>query len=563
VLADQGDTDRRVIFMQALTRMGDQVVPPLIEAMQTPDPFQRRNVALTLGYIGDPRANGVLALHANDDPDTGAREAATEALSRTGGSRDALAQLLALGDDYYRQSDRVLMPHQVSDVIWLWRDRALESVVVPSYLYKDEMAKMSYLRALDAAPGSAEALAGIARAVVSEQATLEELVAAGEDGAEEWSQRLAEDVLALHAVGPGPVDVALGWSLDQGDQAGARGLARALAGLSLQPTANLGRAVREVGSGAVRGEAAIALGEIAYAANASAPPEVVQALAQAAGRDIARIAAVIDADDARRTSLASALEGRGMTVNSWKTAGRALAGLHSIPGVDVVVVADTLPDLTVGQVIADIRRDPRLAAAPILVVSGETERATELYGELATGVIGPDDVDAVEAATAEHLNRDREEANRLAARAADTLRRLAEAGHSDVGPATDALAGTLAARPDEVTIPAMHALAHDGGPRHAMACLAVLTDAERSDEARVASAEALAGIFARDPQAGHESAQALREVATSTDAAFAIRAAASKALGRLSLPPDQRSELVRAVRARLAPEGSATADATE
>ena len=111
-LADQGDADKRVITMQALTQMGSDVVLPLLASLESEDAYLRRNVALTLGYIGDPRANAALAGLASSDPEQSVRTAATEALSRCGGSNDAVAQFLALGDAYYAEDDSVLMPHQ-------------------------------------------------------------------------------------------------------------------------------------------------------------------------------------------------------------------------------------------------------------------------------------------------------------------------------------------------------------------------------------------------------------------------------------------------------------------
>ena len=151
-LAEGGEQDRQLIVMNALTRMGSDVVPPLTEAMDSPDAMLRRNVALTLGRIGDPRARPVLARAVASDSDGGVRSAATQALPRVGGPGDAGQLYLEQGEAYYREDDTVLAPYQYSDVIWRWEGNGLVSVEVPRFLYAPEMAKKSYYRALQIMP---------------------------------------------------------------------------------------------------------------------------------------------------------------------------------------------------------------------------------------------------------------------------------------------------------------------------------------------------------------------------------------------------------------------------
>ena len=548
-LADQANDDRRVVLMQALTQMGSDVVLPLVEALASEDPFLRRNLALTLGYIADPRANGVLAMHATMDEDEGVRSAASRALQQTGGTTDALSQLLAEGDAYHNELPSVLRAHQVSDVVWSWSGEGLVPTPVPRFLYADELAKKAYYRALSVAPDSLEALAGVARVSVSQRERLSEWERAGQDVAE-WSERLAVDELAVRVAGGPALDLALGWALDQGDQAAASGLCRALAYTAGKESPNLQRALGTGSSGAVRGEAAVALGWIACDRNRAAAPDVVAALAEMASREILRIAAVVDGDAARRGALESALRSEGVLVNAWPSGGRALASLRSVPGIDVLAIAESLPDLTVHQVLAELRTDPRFAATPVVLVAEDVEAATELWGEQVTAVAAPGDTSAVLAALEAELTGDRAEAQALAARSAEVLAALAASG-TDISSATDALAGILATRPDEVVVPAMGALAHAGAARHVEPVAAIVTDGDRSEEARVAGAEALNGIFSRAPQAGEAAVAALTEVAVQ-DASFAIRAATATALGRLGLAPEARVELMNAVRSKLA-----------
>ncbi|MEM7308068.1 MAG: HEAT repeat domain-containing protein [Planctomycetota bacterium] len=553
-LGDPDNDDRRVIHMQALTEMGGDVVLPLLAGLDSSDPFLRRNIALVLGYIGDPRANGWMAALAASDEDGGVRDAASEALAKCGGTPNAVAQLLELGNAWHASDSSVLMPHQVSEVTWHWDGSKVASTAVPTFLYNEELAKSAFYAALRANAGSTESLAGIARASAAQHGELAARAGAGEDVGD-WAERLAADDLAIQVAGANALDLALLWALETGDDVAASGLCRALASAATAPTQGLRAALASRSSGAVRGEAAVALGTIAAHTSTAADGSVVAALAEAAGREVLQIAGIIDGQDARRGNLAQVLSDQGLSVAAWGSGARGLASLRQVPGLDVLLVAESLPDLTFAQVVDEVRADPALAATPILILAADGEAAMELWGERATDAIsGPADLTKVADALAGGLNRDREEANRLAASAAHTLHQLAGAGHTDLGNAPLHLASTVASRPDEVTVPAMHALGLAGSRAHVGALLGVLGDDARSDAAREAAGMALSGIFGRDT--GFDDAGALgtlNEIANS-DAAFGVRRAAATALGRLNLPAEQRAGLVQAVRANLAGE---------
>jgi len=546
MLADRDNDDRRVIMMQVLTQMGDDVVLPLIEALDSSDAYLKRNAALTLGYISDPRASGGLAHLAATDSDQTVRDAASQALERCGGSADAGAIYLALGDGYYSESDAVLMPHQVSDVVWNWEGEALVSTPIPASLYAPEMAKRQYYRALYGNPGSMPALAGVARCAVTQRSRVNELAAAGQDVGD-WSERLNSDDLAVRLAGADALDLALGFALETNDQVAAAGIIQTLGTSSTSATPNLQRALAANRSGAVRGEAAVALGTIASANTSGVDSDTVIALAEAASRQVLQIAVIIDSDDARRESNTAALAGDGLMVNAWPTGARALAALRQVPGVDVILIADTLSDMARGAVIDEIRSDPAKASTPIIVVSSDAEAEEGQYGDEVTAVIpAGSDLSAVSEALSGGVDSDRAQANALAARAAETLHSLTLAGGTDVSPAANALASTLASRPDEVVGPALGALASVGSSAHVLSIAAVLVDAERSEEIRIMAANALAGIFSRSGTADAETIDALGMIAT-TEASMSLRNATANALGRLSLTDSQRVTLIRGV----------------
>lgn len=549
-LAEGVDPDRRVNVIQALTRMGSDVVPPLVESMDAPDATLRRNVALTLGYIKDPRSRPVLARAAGADADPGVRGAASQSLARMGGTGEAGQLYLDQGEAYYREDNSVLAPYQYSDVVWRWEGNGLTSLEVPRFLYAPEMAKKAYYRALALLADPGPALAGIARCAVTEIGRLEEWQAAGQD-AGDWTERLQNDELAAQVAGPQALDLALGWAIGHGDMIAASGVCRLLSSMGKGPTANLQASLTASRSGAVQGEAAVALGRIAYRNREAAGPETVAALTTFACKEVLRIGAVIGGDEAAGRALAAQLTELGYSTSWWSTGARGLVSMRSLPGVDLVIVNETLPDLTVRQVVNELRNDPRMARTQVLVRTKSADSDAGLFGDKVNGVLvaGADLAAATEAAAREPLNRDREEALQLAARAAETLYWLASGGRTDVSSATEALAGTLASRPDEVVLPALGVLQFVGGPSHIERIATVLTSSDRSEAVRARAANALAGIFSRGGSADTGIVKMLQDVAQK-DESFPVRGATAAALGRLDLTQETRIELMRGLLGR-------------
>lgn len=547
-LADQENGDRRVIFMQTLTRMGDDVVLPMLAGLESPDAFLRRNIALTLGYIGDPRANGELAHHAANDADGAVRDAAADALARCGGSEDVVGQLLSKGERTYRMDPEVLAPHQVGPVTWSWAGTGIESTEVPRYFYAAEVAKTSFAKALEVDPTSNEALAALSGTIAAQMAELDVREGAGLDIGD-WRDRLASDQLAVGIAGAGALDGALGWALSAGDATAASGIVQALASTATSATPNLEQALEVSSSGAVRGEAAIALGHIAVRSGAAPSPAAIAALGEATGREVVRIAVVIDADAARREAVVAALAAEGVMATPFENGARGLVGLRTLPGTDLVVLSDEPGGVTAFQVLAELERSERLSGLPTVMLSADAEGAQELYGDKVGAIVaGPEDAATMLEAMTEQLNADRAEADALAARAAGALSHLAASGLGDLSSAASSLTNVLAFRPDEVAIPALGALNRIGGGDQVASIAAVLMDGERSDALRSAAGDALAGIFSRAGAADEATLAGLIEVCRS-DAPQAVRLATSTALGRLDLSPEVRSEILRAVRA--------------
>jgi CheY-like chemotaxis protein len=541
-LADSGNEDRRIRMIQSLSEMNTDVVVPLIEALDSDDAFLRRNVAMTLGRIGDARAVGALEWMAANDADGAAQAAAREALGRMRGSGDACRDLCALGESYHLRRGEALADYMYSDVVWSWDSGHLTASPTPRALYPDAMAVRTFARALKADPSCADAAAGIARANASQIASVEAAQLAGQDVAA--LQPYADHAsIVMRAAGNAALDSALGRSCEQNDVGTAIVLARALSESAPQVTGGIETALHSR-DGAIASEATVAIGRMAAAGRGKVFPDQVTALGQIAGREIARIAFVIDADSARAEAVAGALSAQGMMVTVASSGSKGLSMLQRVPGLDVVVLADKLPDITPAQVIDEIRGDASMTKAPILILSSDPATA-EAYAGTTQGVLtNPTDIAPVTAALAASLNTDRARADMLSAHAAEVLAQLAAAG-TDIRSTASDLANAVGSRPDSVTIPAARALGAAGGSDQVAALTAVLADNARSEAARAACGNALAQLFGRG--AGHtpEAVKALHDVAHS-DAPISVRQAAASAIGNLPLSTAERAALLAA-----------------
>jgi len=542
-LNDQSPVEQRAVYMQTLTSMGDDVVLPLVAALDSPNAMLRRNVALTLGRVGDHRAAPFLARVAELDGDATVREVAKEAVVKCGGiESDAEAALNTLGGHYHMTSLMVMRPDQISDVVWRFEGGKLTSTEVPAYLYGQEMAKVAFYNALRVDPASGRAMSGLVRTLATEMQILVEREDAGLDVGQEREAAYA-GLLAVAAAGPGAVDAALTRSLQENDMLGAVGICRTIQDGIAVADQGLVKALQQ-GDSMLRAEAALAMA--AMNRGASVNGQMVGALGEAAGRQIARVAAVVDADAARASATAAALEAKGMMVNVWSDGVQAIGNMHRVPGLDVVIIADRLPNITTDQVLAELEASSRYSSTPKIVITGDVQSASDLYGDRAAAIVTASDLNPVMDALSDSMGRDRELAADLSRRASRALAHLANQG-ADVSAALSGLVAAISnGRPDEVTIPALEALGTAGGSDQATICAALAADGTASDDVRAAAAMACADMFSRGVS-GQGALEALSSVVTS-DASLAVRGAAAAALGRLNLDPAMRTQLLELVR---------------
>jgi CheY-like chemotaxis protein/tetratricopeptide (TPR) repeat protein len=544
-LGTEGQGQRQILAMRTLIQLGHDVVVPLMAALHTPDAVQRRNITLVLGSIGDERTIAVLQFLAATDADETVKQAASESLGRMKKSGDAYASFLALGNDYFLGHDNVLSDDMRSDVIWGWSERNIAATPIPRELYSAEMSKLCYLHALHLNPSSTEALAGLARGWCDEQQKLERLEKAGKDvGA--WKARSEQALAAIHAVGLEALDMALAWSVKTGDPTTGGALCRVLGPLAASPTPGLKAALAST-DGALRSEAAVALGTIALHSGSAAGEDVTNVLAESVGRDIVRIALLIDADAERSAKIAAALGQTGVFVTTVSKGALGLLQARRAAGLDLVLLAESLPDITTAEVLDELKADERLANVPVVLLAAKVEDAAATYGDRIKGAIAnADDMKPVQDALSASMTGDRALAEDLAGRAAQTLAQLCQAGRCTCSPAVLATVGNaLTNRADSVSAPALGIYGACGGAEQVPAVLAILADEARSETVRSAAGMALSGILSRDSSAASpEALEKVGAVAVSASSA-PVRAAASRAIALAKMDPETRAKLLR------------------
>jgi CheY-like chemotaxis protein len=544
LLGPEGQGERQRLAMHALIQLGHDVAVPLMAALQSPDATQRRNVVLVLGSIGDARVKASLQLVAATDADETVKQAAAEGLTRMKAEGDAMSSFLALGNDYFLGHDNVLSDDMRSEVIWGWAERNIAATPIPRELYSAEMSKGCYLHALNLDPTSKDALAGLARAWCDEQQKLERLEKAGRDvGA--WKARSEQALAAIHAVGLDALDMALGWSVKGGDPVTGGALCRVLGPLAAAPTPGLEAALASQ-DGAQRSEAAVALGTIALRSGKNAGENVVNILAESIGREITRVALVIDGDAERAKKISEGLGQTGVFVTVQGKGTLGLLQAHRSAGLDVILLAESLPDLTTAAVLDELKADELLKDVPVVLICAKAEDATATYGDRIKGALTDvADLKAVQEALSASMTGDRALAESLAGRAGTTLSQLCASGRCTCSPAIlTAVASAITNRPDSVSAPALGVFAACGTAEQVPAVTAILADEARSEVVRAAAGLALAGILGRDGSAADAAALTTIGAVAVSAAPATVREAAARALALAKMDAAERAKIL-------------------
>lgn len=547
LLADDDDPDRVRQAIGGLMGLGDKAVLPLIAALSSDNETQRRNAAMTLGFISDPRAGAHLLAASESDASDSVRGAAAEAAARCGASGSAAAALLGQGDAYHHRRSSVLFDRALSDVVWSFDGGTVVPTDVPSSIYSNELAKDCYYKALALDPESLDATAGIARESVDIAAKLDALASAGQDVGG-LQTAAAEGMLAVESAGLAALDRALQMSVVSGDAATGARLAGVIGQIAGEPTPGLNAALTG-GALALQGEAAVALAHVAVRSQSAASAEVVDMLGRAAARRVVKVAVIIDGDAQRAASLVDALAAQNVLGQHAGTGTQGIVMLGQLDGVDAILVGDDIPDLTADAVVQQVRLNPAYAETPAFLLTSNEELADAFGDRINGSFAGADGIDALQEVFDANLDDGRARADALAGRAAAALGALAGSARTDVSGALSGLEAAIDGRGDHVAIPALGALAQIGSAGQVEKILAVLGGGDASDEVRIAAANAIGSIGSRNALA-EGVANSLRDM-VGGDASIGVRSAAARALGRMNLGGSARAGVIEAVRVRV------------
>lgn len=469
-----GGEERRSAAVYALSRMGTEMTLPLLAASWSTNDDVRSGVVLALGNLRDPRAAARMADIAQNDTNPVVRNLATQA----GASGNAAALHFQQGMAFIDNDlERGLTAPENYGVVWVADGPRLTYRETPPSLVALELARMQFARAAEL--GHSQGQAAVAMCYGAELATL---AALGEEGSEELakvrSQALTLPVPALNA--------GLALAVQRGDAATAEALVGLLSRPGLETTSGL-RAALAASVPGVRYAAAIAL-----AATGDSSQEVVHNLSRALRLQPMRVVLVVDGEDSRRTQLANDLAELDIAVLTAKDGAGGLVHLYRNEVVDAFVIADPLPDFYARRIVAQIKKDPRHGDAPVLVIGNEETGSID-------GATVAEEVTAASVEGAfQPLDEERRKFLTISAEAARSLYQIGlTRGPSAVSAAREPLTEAVGRDYDEVAIPALGALgfAGDAGSYSAMA--SVLSDADRSVEARAAAANGIAILLSR------------------------------------------------------------------
>ncbi len=512
-IGSRADVDSRVLAVYAVRRLGPQATLPLLAGLHSEDAMVRRNICLALAEMGDGRARAGLLAVAEHDKDELAATQAQKALEALGGAPvgDACGALAAFAVDACSGwSDDVLE-------VFFWNGKEIAHRPVSAALYGPAYAKLFAEDALrlDSASTAAH------QALVAAYQAMQQAIAAAEEGSADWEAELPK-VADLLALGGAAAEGAPEESTYEAEPcSGAEDLIDS-------PDKRL------------RYKAALALAGTDHSEN------VVTTLASALSESAVRQILVVDADRDELNGLVALLTGRDSFAIGATTGAQGLVRAKAQPVKDAIIVRSSLEDVPADQFVDSLSRDVRTKEVPVIVVAEESE-VERVQGELGDKVLTvvpapitlPVIQPALDAAFEKAaLNDERMEAEQFARKAAEALAGLDGAV---LAPAVSALVGALG-RADEIQIPVLKALAKVG-PAEAQGKVASLfADSAASPEARVAAAQALAGVLERHA-AAPVTMSALLAALAGEDAA--LRSAAARVLGvAQSVTPEERAKLL-------------------
>jgi len=594
-LGDDRNDDLRTGAVQACIHMGTQIVPALLEAIESENALLRQNCCAILGAIGDDRANAELKRVA-DDPDEKdeVKAFANRALKRILGdtpAKKATEYFLQKAVLYCRDHPAIIRERDRRWIVWKWKNDALTMERVPRWLYHLRLSEEACYDAVEVDFTYEKIWPVMVLANMSQYLEVKSHLArnADDDGLKELlAQHIGGRVLGYPAgqkVLFGALEMTLGAEEPELAEAVIDALALVCDGKDLvgDPSKVNGKSLISAlnyhdrrSAKAVRYAAATALVQISdrnQALKARKMPwaeRCVDVLAEAVGESGTRTLLVIDGASQNRRAMAEELISLGYFVVEAGDVHNGLRRAKAFPSVDAIVISAELAHAETfaltsptgerhRETLVDaLRDDYRTAEIPLIISAdaGGLARAKSLFANDGKGFVTravPPNREELRAEVGRVMNDHPSEmkgaADRMSARASNTLAMI-DPHHTiyPVAKAVTALTGVLEARPDEVRAPALLALARIGQAVSVPAIAALYANSgDNGPEIRAAAARALGEVVLRSGAAVPGDAfEAL--VAGLNDPSPLVQVGTGEALGKMRLTDEQRLQVYKARR---------------
>jgi HEAT repeat protein len=546
-------------ILRVLPKLGKEAVRGLSEALQTSDPRLQEDLAMVLGEIKYPQAAPALKeLSTRKGVLDRAAKVAVEALTVVAGA-DAIKQSLAQIDNewagkyYYCNQNESLLPDERSESanVWYWKEGlGLVYKPVPRQILCDVYAMRLARLALAADPSFSAAVPLWLSADIKRKADLPE-------GAVDPTRPDDQPSPSFYALASSPkyLQIVLSTAIKDGNTPVALSAVQALA-----KTATAQSLIGPGEGGAqplvdaltyhdrtVQFNAAVALALAMPQQKFTADELVITVLNNALRQTGKKTALVIASVEATRNALKDAVRAAGFEVIDAADSSAALAAARASAGVDIAVVGDVPAP---SETIATLRRDPALAALPIVIVAAENQKLRTLVKSDGKSVmaadaktVGPAIEDAGKLAGGKAMTP--EDSAQWAIQAAGALR-LVGLTNSPVYDAKRSVAALSAALNDErspVRVAAAKALAVLS-PADAQQALATLALSTAPEDVRIEAFGALSESLRRfGNKLKPEQCDAVLKVVNGKDSQ-PLREAAAQALGAMNLSSDKVKDLI-------------------
>ena len=544
-------------IITVLPKIGREAVRPLSVALQTDDSSLQETLATALAEIQYAHAAPRLKeLMEREGVLERTRKIARAALIACAGldavSKPAAELYYDTAVKYYYNQDSVAPDPRLEKAnVWQWQPGlGLDYQEVPRELLGDIYAMRFTRLALRHDPSFYPAVPLWLSAYLKREADTPESgdpmmdsdVLSAEEFALAASARFLQDVLA-RGLRDGNAAVASGAIDALAETTGAENLVEPVAGGATSLVEALSFPQRRV-----RYLAALSLARAMPAETFEGSSLVVTVLQQALRQQGSRVALVVIADEDLRNRVKDAARTAGCEVLDHPDAGRAYSAAHAAAGVDLLVLTDQ-PDP--GSAILRFRQEPEFAALPVLIVSdlGRTRDLAEEHDQVTVVTRESEDA-ALAAAVGDALQdagaMDAEEATDWVLQTVEVVRMLGLTSNPvyDISRLESTLAELLGDERTDVRVEAARALATMPSAAAQQAIAGLANDPAADQDVRIAAYGSLSDSVRRHGNLLTEAlaAQVVDVVTSKPDPA--LRTAAARVMGALSLPSEQVEALI-------------------